>query len=132
MGQLPKRTRLVLHRCSADMSTGGSLRKKTIDSDHGMQRIQSGGWSIVMSGGPNDPIGTLQEPAIWRISGKRMNGQRPSPLHLNYLRRVALEAGAPDVAGDEIIVGTWHWSWHEIDGISVLISTHRKLNPDHQ
>lgn len=103
------------------MTLGQTIRRAAVASPKGMTRTQSGGWSIVMTGGPNDVLGKLTSPQIWRLSGKRLDGRRPSAQNLDYLRRVAVEAGALDVPGEEMMQGTWHWSWNEIDGRSVSV-----------
>ena len=99
------------------MSHGQELREAAISAERGMAKIQMGGWSIVMTGGPNDRIGNLNVPPVWQLSGKRLDGRRPTPLQLDFLERVSKNAGGPGGAPVELIAGTWHWAWHEIDGI---------------
>lgn len=107
------------------MSVGSQLREEAIAAKNGFARAHSGGWSIVMTGGPNDAIGNLSDPPLWRLSGKRLDGGKPSDANLDYLRRVALEAGFREksderrmkmLRGEEMIVGTWHYTWNEADG----------------
>lgn len=93
-----------------------TLRKNTIAASEGLAKTQAGGWSIVMSGGPNDPIGSLMDPPIWVLSGRKMNKRRPTEANLKFLRKFAVQAGAANVPGDEMIIGTWQWRWYEING----------------
>lgn len=67
----------------------------------------------MMTGGPNDKLGQLANPPMWRLSGKRLNGCRPSEANLDYLRRIAFAVGANDEPPEEPIWGTWHWTWTE-------------------
>lgn len=105
------------------MTLEEEIRTSVLVSPRGMIRIPSGGWSIVFTGGPNDALGNLSSPPIWRLSGKRIDGRRPSAQNLDYLRRIAVAAGALNVPGEELIQGTWHWSWNEVGGRPVPVET---------
>lgn len=96
-------------------SIGKSLREHVAAADRGAVRILSGGWSIVLTGGPNDRLGQLhQKGPLWLLSGKRIDGRKPTGTSLDFLRRVATGAGAPDDAPlEEVIVGTWSFQWNE-------------------
>jgi hypothetical protein len=92
------------------VSLGEELRTTMLEK--GVAKAQVSGWSIFFTGGPKHKLG-----GGFRLSGKRLNGGRPNALNLAWLRQVAVDAGAPEVDGRELIVGTWHWSWDLATGI---------------
>ena len=93
-------------RRAPSITTGRQLREAVLASPTGGVKTAVAGWSVLCTGGPNDTIG-----GAWRLSGKRLDGRRPSELNLAWLRRFAIDAGADDVDGREVIAGTWHWMW---------------------
>ena len=96
------------------MSVGKRLREEAIVSDTGYAKTESGGWSIVLSGGPNDKIGNLHRPPLWRLSGKRLK-TKPTELNMEYLKQVSISAGCPpEIESEEPIWGTWHFQWYEV------------------
>jgi hypothetical protein len=96
---------------------GKELRKACIVSPGGitLPAFRANGWSILLSGGPNDKLGQLSNPPTWRLSGKRLDGRRPTEEQLQWLQRVALSASSQEVCAEELIVGTWHFTWYEMN-----------------
>lgn len=95
-----------------------TLRKECLRSPGGGARMLRNGWSIILTGGPNDALGRLATPPTWRLSGKRTDGKPPSVEQLAWLTLVAAHVARPagEVTGpEELIVGTWHFTWSEED-----------------
>lgn len=96
----------------------------------GAFRTEQGGWSIVLSrpGNPTPEHG-------WMLSGKRQNGMAPNAKNLEFLRRLAVEAGAPDVDGEQIVSGisrgggTWVWKWDASEEDLVLLKQIARTQP---
>lgn len=87
------------------------------------------GWTIVLTR-PDYPV-----PGIgWMLSGKRRSGAAPNARNLAFLRRIAVEAGAPDVEPEQPIAeeshggGTWVWRWEptEADRAEAAATRSRK------
>lgn len=79
----------------------------------GHARTEQAGWSIVLT-----RPGSIPNDNTWMLSGKRKNGARPNDINLQFLRKFAIEIGAPeDVSLEQRVAdnnpggGTWFAKW---------------------